>query len=175
MSCLAHTAAGRRCKRAATRGTERCHAHSGEPVGRPEKLSDERQKRICDALGAGNRLAAAAEYAGVSRASVYRWLKLAEHSAEGRYVAFAEAVRQAEARGEVHAVGIVRREMAHDVRSAQWMLERRYGWRRPGPERHQPAQAPGRRTPEHDLDPTDEQTRRLLSELLRSRPADSEG
>ena len=171
MRCSAQTAAGVPCRRAALRDGERCHAHSGAAVGRPEKLSDEVQKKICDALSAGNRLAVAAEYADVSRATAYRWRKLGEDGVDARYVAFAEAVRQAEARGEVHAVGIVRRELPNDVRAAQWLLERRYGWRRPSPER-EPAQPEQARPPDGDLDATDDETRRLLSALLAKRPAD---
>jgi transposase len=171
MRCSAQTAAGSPCRGVAMRGGERCHAHSGGPVGRREKLSEELQKKICDAVAAGNRLAAAAEFAGVSRASAYRWRKLGEERADARYVAFAEAVRQAEARGEVHAVGIVRRELPNDVRAAQWLLERRYGWRRPSPER-EPAQPAQARPPDDDPDTTDDETRTLLSALLAKRPAD---
>ena len=53
------------------RGSERCHAHRGGAVGRPSKLTDELEAKLCDALGAGNHLEVAARYAGVSRSTVH--------------------------------------------------------------------------------------------------------
>jgi len=83
MSCRATTKAGRPCARPAMGGTELCHAHRGVAVGRPSKLTDELERRLCDALRAGNHLEVAARYAGVSRSTLHRWLAVRpEHVVE---------------------------------------------------------------------------------------------
>jgi hypothetical protein len=95
------------------RGTSLCHAHGGIAVGRPSKLSDEVERRLCDALRAGNHLEVAAAYAGLSRSTLYRWLSLArEPEADPRLCRLADAVRKAEADAEVHCVGVLRRAAA---------------------------------------------------------------
>jgi transposase len=153
VSCRATTKAGRPCSRRAMRGSDVCHAHRGVQVGRPSKLTDEVERRLCDALRAGNHLETAAHYAGISRATLHRWLAAgAEDDADPRLKRFAEAVRKAIADGE--------------WRAAIAYLERRHAqrWRR----RDQPASATERSGPSAaDIDTTDPETRALLSELLR--------
>jgi hypothetical protein len=171
MTCVATTQAGRRCARPPLRGSELCHAHRGVAVGRPSKLTDELEAKLCDALRAGNHLEVAACYAGVSRSTVHRWLSLAQaDGAEERLVEFREAVRKAEANAEVHAVGVLRKAIAHgEWRAALAYLERRYPqrWRT----RHdQYGTGPGQHAqPTADLDTNDPKARALLSELLRHR------
>ena len=102
--------------------------HSGAKVGRPSKLTDEVEKRICDAVRAGSYLSVAARSAGVGESTVYEWLRLARaDGADERLVAFAAALDKAEADGEVHAVGIIRRKIARgNVRAAFELLARRH-------------------------------------------------
>jgi hypothetical protein len=56
------------------RRTSRIVACATNARGRPSKLDPVVRERLVKALGAGNRVAVAADYAGVSRSSVYRWL-----------------------------------------------------------------------------------------------------
>jgi hypothetical protein len=147
------------------RGSELCHAHRGVAVGRPSKLTDEVERKLCDALRAGNHLEVAARYAGISPSTLHRWLSEArEEGADPRLVRLRDAVRKAEADAEVHSVGVLRRAAAQ----GDW---RRHPerWRR----RHHGRA--GERGPEQragDLDPADPKTRALLSELLRRRHTD---
>jgi len=172
MRCQANTQAGKRCARQAMHGAELCHAHRGLQVGRPSKLTDELEQKLCNALRAGNYLEVAARYAGVSRSSVHRWLaQAAEGAADPRLKQFAEAVSKAEADAEIHAVGVVRKAINQgDSRAAFGYLERRHPerWRRR--DHSAPAAVQARQTAE-DLDATDPTTRRLLSELLKHRQA----
>jgi len=168
MRCKAKTSKGSRCRRSARPGSERCHAHSGEDVGRPEKLTDEVRRRICEAVRAGTTKEVAAAYAGVSRASLQRWLaKSNEQGAGPHYRKLAQELRQAEAEAEVHAAAILRRAMPDDWRAAVAYLERRHRGRwskhAPAPQRERedwPKADP-------DIDVTDPETRRMLSEILR--------
>ena len=134
--------------------------HSGAKVGRPAKLTEEVEKRICDAVRAGSYLSVAARSAGVAESTVYEWLREArQEGADERLVAFASALDKAEADGEVHAVSVVRREIARgNVRAAFELLARRHperwGRGRPSPsDPPAPAEAPdGEQPPEPPFD-----------------------
>ena len=101
-------------------------------MARPSKLSAEVRERIVTAIRAGNYADAAAQAAGISPSTYYRWMARGERERAGAFRAFREAVVRAEAEAEVHAVAIVRRAMAEDWRAAVAYLERRHAgrWRR---------------------------------------------
>jgi transposase len=102
-------------------------------VARPTKLTPEVQERIVAAIRAGNYAGPATRSAGVSEASFYRWMSRGEKAKSGIYRDFHEAIRRAEADAEVHAVAVIRKEIADgDWRAAATFLERRFPdrWRR---------------------------------------------
>jgi hypothetical protein len=176
MSCIATTAQGRRCRRAAQAGSDRCHAHSGARVGRPEKLTPALQDRIVAAVRAGAHYEVAARAAGVSRASFHRWRARGERERSGRYHELHEALVRAEAECEVRQLALINRAAQQSYRPAAWLLARRYPerWgRRPAAASAAAADAAPVTAPE--LDTRDPETRRLLSELLARRPADRQG
>jgi hypothetical protein len=83
------------------------------PVGRPTKLTPERQERIVTALRAGNYLTIAAEYAGVNRATVFRWLAQADEVGAPKAIRdFRDAVVRARAEAEHRMVDIAGRAAA---------------------------------------------------------------
>jgi predicted DNA-binding transcriptional regulator AlpA len=94
----------------------------------PSKLAPELEARLCQALRVGAFPADAAAYAGISRSTLYRWLKAGrEPGAEPRLAAFAVAVRQAEAHAVIAALEVIFRCGAEgDWRAACWWLERMY-------------------------------------------------
>jgi transposase len=170
MRCKASTRSGKRCKSQALAGGERCYAHSAAAVGRPDKLTDELKARLLEAVRAGVPVEVAAEYAGISRSTYYRWLSLAEE--DDRFRAFRDEVRTAEAEAEVHATATLRKAMGDDWRAALAYLERRHP-ERWGRRRAEELTRKRRRWGERadDIDVSDRKTRRLLSEVLRRRPA----
>ncbi|MGH2964751.1 MAG: transposase [Solirubrobacterales bacterium] len=135
-------------------------------MARPTKLTPEVKQRIVQAVRAGNYAETSARSAGVSSATYYRWMKHGERESKGIYHDFFEEVRRAEAEAEVHAVAVIRREIADgDWRAAAHYLERRHPdrWRR-------------RETLEHDgssrlvisaEDVGDPKTRKELREITR--------
>ena len=143
MTCTAHTQAGRRCRRPAASGREVCCVHGAARVGRPSKLTDEVAKKICDAVRAGSYLSVAARHAGVSETTVYEWLRRArEPRADPRLVAFAEALDKADADGEVHTIGVIRREIGRgNSRAGFEFLARRHPerWARGRPSPSEPS------------------------------------
>jgi hypothetical protein len=106
-------------------------------MARPTKLSKQVREEICRAIRAGNYPAVAARAAGISESTFYRWMEQGRSEAKGPHRAFYDAVKEAEAESEVHAVAILRKEMKGDWRAAVALLERRHSerWRRR--ERHE--------------------------------------
>jgi len=87
-------------------------------MARPTKLTDKVQKRLTDALRAGNTRRAACAFAGISEDSLARWEK-----AGGDFQA---AVAEAEASAEVRAVALIQQAAGSgNWRAAVWWLERR--------------------------------------------------
>ena len=78
------------------------------------------------ALEAGNFTTVAVGYAGIGRATFYRWMHRGREADRGIYRDFYKAVRRAEAKAEVRAVTIVRRHMTKSWRASMAWLERRY-------------------------------------------------
>ena len=83
---------------------------SGTPVtGRPTKLTPDVQKRLCDALRAGNTRQAAAAYAGVHRSQFYRWLERGEKAKRGKFRDFRDTATRAENAAEVRCVAVLQK------------------------------------------------------------------
>jgi AcrR family transcriptional regulator len=144
--CSAITAAGTRCRKPAVEGSDRCAHHSFRVPGRPSKLTQDVANRIVEALLEGNYLETSAALAGVSKASVYRWLRRAdeleakalEQTAEDDvdlydlvdpdewlYLDFRHATKAAEAWAERELLGLVRRA-ARGWQAYATILERRH-------------------------------------------------
>lgn len=96
------------------------------PAGRPCKLTPEIQKRIVTALHAGNYIETAAAYAGISKDTLYRWLKQGARSKTGVFHAFSVAVEEAMAKSEVRDVILIAKAAVQEWQAAAWRLERKY-------------------------------------------------
>lgn len=68
----------------------------------------------------------AAAYAGISKDTLYAWLKRGKREKRGAYRAFSDAVASALAESEVTACEIVAKAGATDWRATAWRLERRF-------------------------------------------------
>jgi hypothetical protein len=95
-------------------------------AGRPTKLTPEVQKKIVDAIRAGNYMETAAAYAGISKDTFYRWLKRGARAKSGIYKNFHDAVEKALAESEVRDVMIIANAAATDWKAAAWRLERKF-------------------------------------------------
>jgi len=107
----------------------------------PEKrssllLTDEMHDRIVQTLRLGNYVEHAASYAGISRATLYNWLKKGDAARakaeageplddnEQRYARFSEDVDTARAAAIVRNVGIIQQAAQTNWQAAGWFLER---------------------------------------------------
>ena len=100
-------------------------------AGRPSKISAEVQKDICDALKVGNYRMVACEYAGIAHSTFKDWMARARGTSKRKnggdqYVAFAAAVKKAEAQAHVRNVTIVQNAGKKYWHASAWWLERKY-------------------------------------------------
>jgi hypothetical protein len=101
---------------------------SPKKSGRPLLLeqSPEIQAKLVQAVAAGNYLETAASYAGISKDTLYRWLRRGAKERQGPYHAFAEAVQKALADAEVRDVARVAQAAEKNWQAAAWRLERKF-------------------------------------------------
>ena len=99
-------------------------------------LTDEVHDRIVGTLRLGNYVEHAASYAGISRATLYNWLKKGDEArakreigaeldeVEERYARFSEDVDNARATAVVRNVSIIQQAAQTNWQAAGWWLER---------------------------------------------------
>jgi transposase len=97
------------------------------PTGRPSALTPEVQRRVCEAIAAGNTRHDAAEYAGVGASTVRCWLARGRRQSRGKFQAFLAAVKKAEADAVVRNVAIIQNAAKTKWQAAAWWLERKRG------------------------------------------------
>jgi len=90
------------------------------------KLHEETHNAIVQAVRAGNYLETAASYAGISKDTLYTWLKKGRAATKGPYREFVEAVDQAIASSEVRDLTLIGKAAEEQWQAAAWRLERRY-------------------------------------------------
>lgn len=102
----------------------------------PLLLNDEMHERIVQTLRLGNYVEHAASYAGISRATLYNWLRKGDEAREKReigepldeneerYARFSEDVDNARAAAVVRNVGIIQQAAQTNWQAAGWWLER---------------------------------------------------
>jgi transposase-like protein len=90
------------------------------------RLTDQVQALITEALRRGATVRVAAAAAGISRHTLYLWLRQGRRLKSGRMVNFFNACRVAQAQAlATCAAKIMEAVHAGDVRAAMWFLERR--------------------------------------------------
>jgi hypothetical protein len=91
-------------------------------MGRPERLTPERQERFLKAIRTGAFPEVAAAYAGFSSASYYRY----RHGVSRQHASFRREVLRAESELELELVGRITLEAGSSARWALALLERRF-------------------------------------------------
>ena len=91
-------------------------------MGRPERLTPERQERFLKAIRTGAFPEVAAAYAGFSSATFYRYMS----GASRQHAAFRRAVLRAQSELELELVGRISLEAGSSARWAFALLERRF-------------------------------------------------
>ena len=94
--------------------------------GQPTKLTAVVQRKICEAIAAGNYPSTSARYAGVTPACFCNWKRKGEAQKRGVYREFLNAVRKAEADCEVRTVALWQKQIAAGQRDPAGFLARRF-------------------------------------------------
>lgn len=98
-------------------------------TGRPSKFTVEVRQKILDSITAGATYDLAAQFAGVSYDTFNTWMKKAKREnskdpEQAAYVAFANAVEQANAQMAVSALTAI--QLSGEWQARAWILERRF-------------------------------------------------
>lgn len=98
-------------------------------MGRKSKLTDKARREILQVISVGGSKSLACKHAGITLVTLLNWIKRGEETNKGIYHDFLLEFRQAEARPDLMAMGIVHRAVKDgDVSAAKWWLEKKTGW-----------------------------------------------
>ena len=88
-------------------------------------------EKIIAALRQGATMTLAAEHGNISRATLYRWIKMGEQDrAREPYKSFAKNVRTAESQSALQALQTINTAIADgDIKAAMWLLQRRHNYK----------------------------------------------
>lgn len=113
-------------------------AKRGLKIGRPPKIDSVTTSTIERAIKAGNYIETAAAAAGVSRSTLYEWLRVGAREKAliekgetpskeyAEYVSFSDIVKKAIGYSEVRDVAIIASASETQWQAAAWRLERRF-------------------------------------------------
>jgi len=102
-------------------------------MARKSKFNEAITNRIAEALRIGATYEIAAEYAGISRSTLYNWMEKGKEQNSGQYRTFLDSIKTAEARGAIANLAMIESAAkAGDWKAAAWRLERRHGYTRDG-------------------------------------------
>jgi transposase len=107
---------------------------------RPNKLTKEIQDKIVHSIKAGNYIETAAVYSGITKKTLYNWMKRANDEltrldqqprakmkkSEAPFVEFLHAVEEALAFSEARDVNIIAKAAEEDWKAAAWRLKRKF-------------------------------------------------
>ena len=122
-------------------------------MGRPTKLNDELQEKICEGVRLGLTPERAAVLAGIHRDTFYDWKAKGEKAKTGRFFDFSDAVKKAQIRFEEDNLEIIRKAArGRTWQAAAWLLERRMPERYSRPDATSRESAPDRSIAENRND-----------------------
>jgi transposase len=99
------------------------------PIGRPPKLTHEMIEKIADLIVIGKPISVAANLAGISESTIYRWLAMGKKKGANKiYRDLVERVYEACEFSEFEALQVLRQATLEgsNWRAAAWILERRH-------------------------------------------------
>ena len=103
-------------------------------MARRTKLNLAVQNRILQAIQAGSTYEYAAQFAGITRTTLFYWLRRGEEQSSGIYRTFFNEFKKAEGTACIGSLAVINREARDgNWQAAAWLLERRFGYTRDGP------------------------------------------
>ena len=93
-------------------------------MGPKSKITPELVELIIEHLKEGNYDVVAAQAAGITRQTFYRWIRKGKTEKEGIFFDFYQAVEEAKAAGETELLHTIRKASTRSWTAAAWILER---------------------------------------------------
>lgn len=110
--------------------------------GTKSKFTKARKDRILQAIGAGCSYEMAADYAGITRQTLWAWMKKGEEGKDKNYLTFLNDIKSAEVEGAMSNLGTIQDASKKDWKAAAWILERRHGYSKEGIKSTRPKEEP---------------------------------
>lgn len=96
-------------------------------MGRPPKFNEEAANRIVIAVRGGNYMETAAALAGISKDTLYAWLRTGARQKSGQLRDFSDAVKKALGEAEATDLALIQKAAKDGAwQAAAWRLERRF-------------------------------------------------
>ena len=98
---------------------------------RRTKLNETAADRICQAISIGATYEIAALHGGITRATLYNWIKKGKNAKSGLYKTFFDRFVKAEARAALRCLAQINTAAEEgNVQCSQWLLERRHQYKK---------------------------------------------
>jgi transposase len=94
--------------------------------GRPSKLDPATRQTFLNQLQLGSYVETAAAFAGISKQTVYNWLRKGRRGEGQDYIEFLDAVEKAQAGDEARELATIAKAAQTHWQAAAWKLERKY-------------------------------------------------
>lgn len=96
------------------------------PAGRPTKLTLTLIQQISRTVAAGNYIETAAAFAGVTKETLYKWLRRGARAKQGLHREFVDALEKALVQSEMRDVALITAAGRESWQAAAWRLERKF-------------------------------------------------
>jgi len=97
-------------------------------MSRRTKLTPEIQNKIIQAIQTGATYELCAQFAGISPATFYNWMRQGRERKDKAKIEFLESIKRAESRGAIANLGLIQKAATDgDWKASAWILERRHG------------------------------------------------
>lgn len=101
-------------------------------IGRPSKFKKPIKDLIIKAISSGATYELAADYSGITRSTLWAWLKKGEDPKNKSFHTFLNDVKRAEGEGLIHHLSNIKLASDKDWKASAWLLERRHGYSKAG-------------------------------------------
>ena len=96
--------------------------------GRKSKCTEDRIQKIVEAIRAGLHYELAAKAGGISKGTLYLWLREGKKRSTGNQAKLARLVEEAEVETAANLFASIMEHSSKDWKASAWALERRFGW-----------------------------------------------
>lgn len=97
-------------------------------LGRKTKLTKQTTERFIEAIEIGCTHSLACQYAGITPATFYGWMKQGKEKQSKNKIDFFNTIKRAEANGAISNLQLIKKAGLDDWRASAWIMERRHNY-----------------------------------------------